>query len=801
MSEADDHYLQASELASNQRKGLTEDESLSQAYQEQGIKGFITKPLSFNEQLFIYSLMAFPGTTVGATAGGWLLRKSAEFLAPNHPTIQDVADFAGNMLGGAAGSVGSIETLIDLAKGEEPNAIDAVRKALKNKEIRRDAIKSMQEATDRAESIAKKILQASTEDALKDKISMYDRAVFHLKNPQMALINAQLLNPRIVLSKAITDALNAQVQTLFRAIGVGMEYGTRAGINTLVASVRGQQEALKDGFKYLARSMWEDEPVFQQEFLGQFEKNAGFAMEQYPDQLYSSAFRYLGALGGLGRRSITAIDQFSKTLAFRAASRMITYQEGLSEAERMGLKSWGTIDHFATQYSEHQMAHMSDAMFDRVTHLMHSYTFTDTTKLTKAMSSFANVNPILRIALPYTRTPVNLMTEGLFLSPLAPITGAFWRGVRGADAVEQDIAMAKWALGSLTWGVLGHYVANGTLVGNGPQGPGRQYWPYRHRPNSWRMGEHSYGFNHLGPFGDTLAHVADAWETYYMTNDPNVQHKLAQAGIKLSAEIIQNNDYMEFFTNLVHASDGIARGNTKALTEFLGRESTGFLPAPVRMLDHVISPGEHQAQTQIEEMKQNIPFYSATLPYKRDQWGEIVYPPTAGTAGDLLSAPIRAYNELSPVPIYRNQQLDPVEIEHYRLGIAHRDVPNFIYKRGDDTVPLTPQVQDEWRQLMGNQVTDGYGRNQHDALEDTINSPSYQNQDDFIKKKRLDDVHSQYFHRARAQIFKNYPDIHADVNAARHIHPDPVEIDPVWKARVLAEHSGENAGEIPTGTK
>jgi hypothetical protein len=111
---------------------------------------------------------------------------------------------------------------------------------------------------------------------------------------------------------------------------------------------------------------------------------------------------------------------------------------------------------------------------------MHELTFTQKTpgvaegfsKVRAAMDSAGPI-PFGSLAMPFLRTPANLISMGMRYSPLAPFMRRYAEDIAEGGA-RAEMARAQWAIGTAFWSLWLGMAQDGKLTGNGPGNPARR---------------------------------------------------------------------------------------------------------------------------------------------------------------------------------------------------------------------------------------------------------------------------------------------------------------------------------------
>jgi hypothetical protein len=115
-------------------------------------------------------------------------------------------------------------------------------------------------------------------------------------------------------------------------------------------------------------------------------------------------------------------------------------------------------------------------------------------------------------------------------------------------------------------------------------------------------------------------------------------------------------------------------------------------------------------------------------------------------------------NQMNPLPSYPDLKVDDVDRELYKHGYDPKPIPNYWWKEGDSTVPISPDQQDEWSRYTGNEFKIG-GMGLHDRWSWLIKQPWYKNMTPTMQKQELHSVYSGYFEAGKVHLGQKYPQL------------------------------------------
>ena len=273
-------------------------------------------------------------------------------------------------------------------------------------------------------------------------------------------------------------------------------------------------------------------------------------------------------------------------------------------------------------------------------------------------------HPLMKIFVPFFKTPMNIVAETLERSPLAGITPGFWTDMRAGGA-KADLAMSKFMLGSSAFAMTAMYatgevIPDFKITGMGPEDKNaRRAWrrnglePYsfafRGKDGKWT----SWQYGRLAPIAGILAMSSDYSEFSQYEDDQDKLTRLTiDAGASLYEQLKQLPMLQGVFEIAEVAGKEFETGRDKArrfgemITEkFAGALMTaspgftGSLSATIeRVMDERASnvkPTTEQTENAfytspvargwfkaLNRMKSRNPFYSDEVPEKLNLWGE-----------------------------------------------------------------------------------------------------------------------------------------------------------------------------------
>lgn len=334
-------------------------------------------------------------------------------------------------------------------------------------------------------------------------------------------------------------------------------------------------------------------------------------------------------------------------------------------------------------------------------------------------------------AIPFFRTPVNILKFGVHRSPLAPLTQKFQDDFKAGGA-RRDMALARMMTGTAIMSTAFALAASGLLTGGGEPEKERKAadriagW----RPYSIRVGDKFFEYRRLEPLGMLLGMAADLYElSDYMSREESEQW-LKMAGMAF-AQNVTSKTFLSGLTNLIKAiSEPQQYGDN-----YLGAMTGSFVPGVVGQAARARDPWERDTDPDKNlkglayawddvkrDIQARIPGQREKLPLRRDALGQ----PMPLTDSPSMFNPIRT-GEL--------RADDPVAMElanaRARVSPAKGVIQN---------VKLTPEEKEAYGQASGTVA--------RARLERLFASPAYQGLPQFLRDEKI----SKEMEKARTDV-------------------------------------------------
>jgi len=334
--------------------------------------------------------------------------------------------------------------------------------------------------------------------------------------------------------------------------------------------------------------------------------------------------------------------------------------------------------------------------------------------------------PVLKLFLPFIRTPSNIFKYVLERSPAAPVVKE-WRADFAAGGAKRDLALAKMALGTGLGMLVTDLAAQGHITGSGPADEGAKDllnadgW----QPYSIRIGDTYYSYQRLDPIASTLGVAADlAGTSEYMTEKQREKSAALVAAAVLKN--LSNKTWLSGISSVVEAIDDPDRSAKGLISRLAGSIA---VPAGVAQVARTTDPILREAREPIDAIKARIPVLSQSLPARTNVWGQPIVN-EGGVGPNIIS------------PIWKStRRNDPVNAALLRSGI-NVGVPGRPKSDGK------PATDDQFRAYKNKA-----GQLTYQSLSPYLRSPDWSGlssdqQEDLVKSLR-DDARKQ----AKAGMF------------------------------------------------
>ncbi len=475
-----------------------------------------------------------------------------------------------------------------------------------------------------------------------------------LQNPVTHITNA--ISNGAVFVRAVAE--RAVMTRAARAMGKP----DLAELGEAAAMVAGARAGLADAFRYAAKSMATGESGFGLQ-----------AVEGARAPATTEMLRHLGLPGGLAEaagilstltfRALGGADEFFKTLNYRAELHAQAYRVAVAEARRgvlpgaqIGSRVQTIVEETTSGAREWENIRLS------ARNAAQENTFTKPPRkggVTEAFLSLRGRIPIAgKVLFAFLNTPSNLVKDAWARSPLAIVMPEYKQAMRDGGRAAL-IANTKLATGTAMMTIVASWANSDNefgfpvLTGGGPAEPQlrqamlRAGWqPY----SFWAMGRY-WSYNRMSPMGITIGTVADLNEIVVNADVSLIGAEADEWVPAVAASIgqsIMSKTWMTGSTQMLEVFNDPER----YASQFFDRTAAAFLVGnftpTLRRWD---DPYMRYTSNFLDEVKNRLPGFSASLPMRRDLWGRPV---------EYSSSMGKVYDAFSPFPV---RVLDPEPID------------------------------------------------------------------------------------------------------------------------------------------
>lgn len=432
-------------------------------------------------------------------------------------------------------------------------------------------------------------------------------------------------------------------------------------------------------------------------------------------------------------RALTAEDEFFKGVSRRGQLYTMAAQRARTE----GLKGREYSDRIAELVDN-----PPDEMLEKALDFARYVTFQKQLgPIASRISAITNDYPLLKIIIPFIRTPSNLIKFGFERSPAAPLMKEWRDQVRrgGADA---DLAISRMLMGTGVGMIVAQLAQEGKISGSLPKDETKanillaQGW----KPFSVKIGDQWVSYQRLDPFAMTIGGAADMATLGEGMSDEQLEDK----AMIIAASIVNNlasKTWLSGVSDMLQA----ARDPERYGASFLRNQAASLaVPAIASQTARTMDPVRREAPTIGTAIQARIPGLSDNLLPQRDVWGKEI------TAEDAPGPDIVS-------PLWTStERPDPIGKEILRVG-ANASKPSRVVG-GED---LGDQDYNDLQRLAG--------PTRRRYLEALMSSETYRQANDETKQELIRKAMSAGRTAAKNQVLSGVPipQLQEDVRSGR----------------------------------
>ena len=368
---------------------------------------------------------------------------------------------------------------------------------------------------------------------------------------------------------------------------------------------------------------------------------------QGPDTWMGKGLDYYGTAITLPGRALMAEDEFFKGVFYRMElNAQVTrrgkkiYQDaidaGMSEADagaKALLETQGLLENPPADLDEMAMRFAQRGTF--------------TAELPEGLQTLQKAfnSPMLKVMVPFFKTPANIGLEVLERTPFAPLSSRFREDI-AKGGVYRDMALAKVTFGSALLATYAGFAAEGKISGSGPSRKAdrdalmRTGW----QPYSIKVGEDWVSYAGMEPVSALLAISADYAEYAQRADSEDDIANVFLGGVMGLMEFLKEQPYLQGVADIgkfLQASEG---EKAKTLFNDIAKQYGGFViggsPAGaynsfVAGLSRLYDPTARDTRASpdlplgvrgfaeaFNKYRSRLPYFNEFLPEQLNLWGD-----------------------------------------------------------------------------------------------------------------------------------------------------------------------------------
>lgn len=643
--------------------------------------------------------------------------------------------------------------------------------------------------SDRVRKVAQKALEVAEESGTVGLGKIANRAQNGLAITQEYWINALLSGPKTQIVNGLSNFL-VSVYRPFEKIAGGAagrlftnDQGAKDTFEVGLHELSGLYHGFKESVGVAARSFKDNSPILDPSF-SKVDINEGLktaAQGATDPSTLSGTGHMISALGKVMRlptRLLSTTDELFKQMNFRSS----LYAELHLKASKEGIKSADIPEFISKNFanyiengqalttrdaykkaikladdsgiprsdpsfkptvSQRVSADFDSGIAQRALESAREGTFTSELAkgtLGRDAQNFINAHPSLRFAMPFIRTPINLLkfagqrldAPGFAAAFAASKSPKLAKSLAASnnrviqDALSDDPRRKFEALGrlSLGFGAVTYFLNQataGSITGRGPTDPTHRKllestgW----KPYSILVGSSYVSYQRIDPFSTVIGLAADlaTYGQYADIDDQTDGEVLLGSFVSALSNNITQKSYLTGLSNIVGVLEDPVRNGQKYIQQF----GSSFVPNVLNQAEDVSDPHLREVRSMMDAFQSKIPGLSNDLPAIRNILGEKVTKPRS--LGSDSTADIT--NFFLPIQ-YSSVSSATIEKELLELGHGF-SVPSRI-QGGVDLTTLKDAngigLYDRFQALTGTEKV--YGKTLRESLNRLIKSKRYQ---------------------------------------------------------------------------
>ena len=386
-------------------------------------------------------------------------------------------------------------------------------------------------------------------------------------------------------------------------------------------------------------------------------------------------------------------------------------------------------------------------------------------KLSRTVQGIPNAVPAMRLVLPFTRTPSNIIQHVFERTPVNLLSVSqqnTWYGLRKDVFNPDNPEVRAEALGRIFTGstllTVGYFLGiNGQITGGGPTDPARRRvledtgW----QPYSVKVGDSYVSYRRADPYSSIFGIMADIVDIY-QHGDETTRDETEALGMALLVSLANNVNNKTYLTGVTKFANALSRPENFVGSMFRST-AAGFIPNIIGQSVHSTDDEIKDLRNLSDTLKARIPFFSEDAPPRRNMFGEALTYPRAG---------IPVVDSINPFD-YSSTSSDVLKQELAQIGhgfSAPRSLKNGVELREYKNTS-GQSAYDRWLELHGKVKINGktlrqtitqlmksrdYKKLPYQSIEGLDNSP---------RVRAINRILSKYRAKAFSQMLREFPDV------------------------------------------
>ena len=640
----------------------------------------------------------------------------------------------------------AIQLQVSGMTAEAGRALQSFRIMAKSGAEQEKAIKEALEASgglDLNQELAKKLSQINDPAHLNRFVKNADKAT-KLEMVEEYWINALLSNPATHAMNIMSNASVVLSSVLERK--VASTFGKEIEAGEASAQILGIIEGAKDGMVLAKKVFLTGEATDPLTKIESAQRQAISAKNLNASGVVGQGIDFLGNAIRIPGRALMAGDEFFKSVARRMELQSLAYRQAIKENL--------SPEDFTKRVSE-ILNNPSATIRMQMEEVARYQTFTNELGVIgKKGTQLRNSTGILgRLAVPFLRTPINVVKYAMSRTPLAP----FMPSVQAdflAGGARRELVLSRMALGSTVMLVSSLMAQKGIITGSGPTNYKEKQmlelsgW----KANSLKIGDTYYSLERADPVAALILMSADVTEIIGQVDEADA-YDLAFASSVAVANSLESRTYfnglMDFFDAYQNASRD-PENKQNVLFNWLERMGATAVPAGVAAVARQVDPTVRLTDDLTSRLKSRLPAYSKDLPPRRNMFGDVVVL-EGGLGPDIMSPIYMATDKQNPIA-------DEIAKNRVDIGMPRRSI---------NGIEMSAIQYDRFIQLSA-----GLERKPslEKALSGLVKSSYYKKLTSGVnggKAERIETIISEYRSVAKQQLLKEFPKLNSEVMSAK----------------------------------